>query len=97
MHTEYGSADRIKEMQRRVTKRMGIFCTRLGGMDLQLKKAVMASYIRSTYEYCLPPLILAGDLGVKKAIEAEWSTAKKFLKLPHSMSIHDSYHLLGIT
>lgn len=44
----------LTQMQTRISKSLGLFCSRITGMNLYLKKVMMASYIRNIYEYCLP-------------------------------------------
>ena len=82
IHSTYNSADKAQKIQKKISKRLGILSSRLSGMDIHLKMVMMSAYIRSIYEYCFPPLNLAGDIGAQKAIRAEWSSAKNFLKLP---------------
>ena len=38
IHSEYNSQDRVKELQRRIVKYLGIFSNRLGGIDMHLKR-----------------------------------------------------------
>ena len=82
VYKELRSPAHLKEIKAKIMKAVGIFCTKIANLNTHIQRIMLCAYIRSQFEYSLPPLILAGDLEIQKAINWERKAIKTFMLLP---------------
>ena len=96
IYSELRSKCHLKDVKARVAKSVGAFSNKIGNLNSHIQRIMLCAYIRSIYEYMLPPLLMAGDLDLEKAIGWERKSIKSFLRLPMNSTEESIVKLLAL-
>jgi hypothetical protein len=85
----------IDETVTKSCKLIGIFASKIINLPFVVRRILTCAYIRSIFEYILPPMILCQCINLKQAVQIERVAIKKYLSLPKNSSNESILLLTG--
>jgi hypothetical protein len=95
IYNEMRSIEHQNDVKSRIKKLIGLFSIKLSNLNHHIQRIMMCSYVRSIYEYSLPPLILSGDIRFIDAVKWERTAIKKVLSFPLNSTEEALIKILG--